>query len=135
MDRHRSGGDNEGAASKKAMGERIAQERREMSARLRRDVTRAEVAQAIGVDGGTVTKWENGEVAPRDDALIRLASFFGVTRGWLRWGELPREAPQPERLPPTQANHATLAGENSERHQSQPPRPQRASGTRRRPKG
>lgn len=71
-----------------------------MSVREARDVTRAEIAAAIGVDAAALTRWEAGKDAPRDDTLIRLARFFGVTRGWLRWGEQPREAPPPERLEP-----------------------------------
>lgn len=77
-------------------GERIAQERREKAARDRRDIGQKEVATAIGASASAVSRWENGEGLPDDeDKFLRLAEFFGVRPGWLRYGEGERAAPSP----------------------------------------
>ena len=68
------------------VGHRIAQARRELAVRLKRDVLRGEVAEAVGVDPSTITAWESGRKSPRDAALTKLAAYLGVTPAWLRYG-------------------------------------------------
>lgn len=67
-------------------GLRIAQARRELGVRQHRDVFRAEVATAVGVDPSTVTAWEQGKKTPREEALAKLARVLGVTPAFLRYG-------------------------------------------------
>jgi putative transcriptional regulator len=40
--------------------------------------TQIDVAQRLGVDQTTVSKWENGEALPRADKLFEIASLYGV---------------------------------------------------------
>lgn len=68
------------------LGERIAQARREKAARERRDITRADVAKAVGVVPSAVTFWETDQKQPREDALAKLAAYLGVTPAFLRYG-------------------------------------------------
>jgi transcriptional regulator with XRE-family HTH domain len=68
------------------VGQRIAQARRELAARERRDVQRTDLATAAGVDPSTITAWEQGKKSPREDALARLAAYLGVTPAFLRYG-------------------------------------------------
>lgn len=69
------------------VAERLAQLRREKSARERRDVLQAEIALAAGVSVVTYGRYENGRRKIPDDVLIPLAQFYGVTPGFLRYGE------------------------------------------------
>jgi transcriptional regulator with XRE-family HTH domain len=69
-----------------AIGKRIAQARREMAVRERRDIRPVEVARAIGVSGAAVSDWENGKAVPGDDNMPRLAAFLGVTPEFLHYG-------------------------------------------------
>lgn len=80
------------------LGDRIAQARREMGVRLRRDVTRGELAASVGVDPSTVSLWESDKKSPREEALAKLAAYLGVTPAYLRYG-IPTDALSPEALP------------------------------------
>lgn len=80
----------------KSFGERVAQERREKSARERRDVLQREIAKAVKTTTTTVSRWEAGLVIPGDEMLRRLADYFRVTPAWLRYGQAPKEAPAVE---------------------------------------
>jgi transcriptional regulator with XRE-family HTH domain len=71
-------------------GERLAQERREKAARDRRDISQKDVALAIGSSEPSVSRWESGLGVPHDPTLQKLADYFGVTLGWLRYGQEPR---------------------------------------------
>lgn len=71
------------------LGKRIAQARRELAARKQRDVTRNEIAEAVGVDPSTVSLWEADTKVPREKALVALAAYLGVTPAYLRYGIEP----------------------------------------------
>jgi transcriptional regulator with XRE-family HTH domain len=45
--------------------------------RLARLLTQRQLAEALGVDPITVSRWERGEVPPSDLNRVRLAQFFG----------------------------------------------------------
>lgn len=47
--------------------------------RKKSNMTQAAVADALGVDQTTVSKWEKGEALPRADTLIKLATLFDCT--------------------------------------------------------
>jgi transcriptional regulator with XRE-family HTH domain len=68
------------------IGGRIAQARRQLGVEERRDVTRGEIATAVGVDASTVSLWEADKKSPREDALAKLAEFLHVTPAFLRYG-------------------------------------------------
>jgi transcriptional regulator with XRE-family HTH domain len=74
------------------LGARVAQARRELSVRLRRDVSASDMAKALGVSPATVYRWESDEKSPKDDSLDALAKFLGVTPAFLRYGVVPAVA-------------------------------------------
>ncbi len=71
----------------KGFGDRLAQQRREKAARDQRDIGQKEVAEAVGASEPSVSRWEAGIGVPRDATIQRLADYFGVTPGWLRYGD------------------------------------------------
>lgn len=72
------------------LGKRIQQARREKSLLEGRNVDQTEVADACGVSGAAVSRWESDQKLPRDENMYRLADFLGVTPGWLRYGQEPK---------------------------------------------
>ncbi len=85
-------------------GGRLAQARREKAARERRDILQKDVAAAIKTTPTTVSRWEAGVNVPDDEMVRRLAKYFGVTPGWLRYGEgVDEPASSPEIFYPTDA--------------------------------
>ena len=81
--------------SLQAFGKRLAQLRRQKAADEERDIDRRDVAKAVNVSPSSVTRWENGEVYPGEETMQALASYFGVTPAWLRYGAGDRAAPAP----------------------------------------
>lgn len=76
-----------------SFGDRLKQERTALARRKKRKVTQGEVGAAVGVTGGTVSKWERGiETNPTDANLKGLAALFGVRVEWLWEGQEPRSA-------------------------------------------
>ncbi len=67
-------------------GRRIAQLRRLKAVAEERDIDQKTVADAMDVAQSTVSRWEAGDVMPKDDVLVRLAEYFHVEPGWLRYG-------------------------------------------------
>lgn len=47
--------------------------------RAKARMSQQEVAEAIGVDGGTITNYENGRSVPSFEKAWMLASLFGVS--------------------------------------------------------
>lgn len=43
------------------------------------NMTQKELAEVLGVDKSTVTKWEVGSSLPRTQLLTKIASLFGCT--------------------------------------------------------
>jgi transcriptional regulator with XRE-family HTH domain len=79
----------------KGFGWRVGQERRLKAVREGRDFLKRDLARAIGASESPVGRWELQGVVPEEYVVIQLAEFFGVTPAWLRYGQEPREAPQP----------------------------------------
>lgn len=48
-----------------------------------RDLRQADVALATGIDQRTLSNYETGKTNPDSTAIIKLASFFGVTCDYL----------------------------------------------------
>jgi transcriptional regulator with XRE-family HTH domain len=84
------------------LSEGIAQARREMAVRARRDIEQKEIADAIGVSVTAYSRWERGERIPNEAAVQKLAKFFGVTPAYLRYGVVAE-------LNPTTHHHFTDA--------------------------
>jgi transcriptional regulator with XRE-family HTH domain len=65
---------------------RVAQLRREKSARERRDVLQGEIAEAVGLSVVTYGRYENGKRKVPDEVVIALAEYFGTTPWFIRYG-------------------------------------------------
>lgn len=69
--------------------------------------SQTELARRLGVSKQAVSNWENDNIQPSVDVLIRLADAFGVTTDYLLGREdIPRIAVP--RLSPSAAAHLAL---------------------------
>lgn len=82
------------------IAERLAQLRRELAARERRDITQAMIAEAVGLVPETYSRYEKGRRKVPEEAIAALAAYFGVTRSFLRYGDESQEAPKQGTLTP-----------------------------------
>lgn len=48
-------------------------------------------AERIGFNRASVTVWKNTGKAPKQELLLKIAAFFGVTTDYLLTGEAPAE--------------------------------------------
>jgi transcriptional regulator with XRE-family HTH domain len=71
----------------RTLGFRLAQTRREKQVADERDIDFGEIAKAARVSISTYSRYEADITKPDDDTLGLLASYYGVTRSWLRFGE------------------------------------------------
>lgn len=78
-----------------SLGDRIAQARRELGVRLRRDVAQRDVAKAIGMSAAAVSQWEADDRTPSEAVITKLAAYFGVTPAYLRYGIVAGHSPVP----------------------------------------
>ncbi len=51
--------------------------------RIEWGINQKELGDAVGVSKQSVSNWENGNIMPSIDLLIRLADFFGVSADYL----------------------------------------------------
>lgn len=51
--------------------------------RVSHGITQVELAKTLGVTKQSVSNWENDNIQPSIDMLIRLAKFFGVTTDYM----------------------------------------------------
>ena len=63
---------------KNVMAVNLKRLRREMSARENRDVTQADIAEAVGVSSNTILNYEKGEGCVSYETAWALADLFGV---------------------------------------------------------
>lgn len=56
-----------------------------------RGLTPSGAAEKIGFNRASVTVWKNSGKAPKQDLLLKIAAFFGVTTDYLLTGETPAE--------------------------------------------
>lgn len=59
-----------------------------------KNLTVAELARIAGVSDVAVYGWLNGKSEPTGERIERLADFFSVTPGYIRYGEVGTDAPQ-----------------------------------------
>lgn len=58
-------------------------EKRIKQLRLERGLNQKSLGDAVGVSKQSVSNWENGNIMPSVDILIRLSDFFGVSTDYL----------------------------------------------------
>lgn len=51
--------------------------------RLARNLSQVDLAKALGVTKQSVSNWENNNILPSIDMLIRLAQFFSVSTDYM----------------------------------------------------
>ena len=51
--------------------------------RTAKNISQVELAKALGVTKQSVSNWENDNIQPSIEILIKLARFFGVTTDYL----------------------------------------------------
>lgn len=75
------------------IADRLAWLRRRKQYEDNRDITQVEMAEVIGATPETYSRYESGKRKVPDEAIFALAKFYGVTPGFIRYGETSTEAP------------------------------------------
>ena len=60
--------------------------------RLTKGLNQVQLADKLGVKKQSISNWENDNIMPSVDMLVKIADFFGVTTDYL----LAREIQEPE---------------------------------------
>jgi transcriptional regulator with XRE-family HTH domain len=86
-------------------GDRLRQARLAFALRRGQDVSKEEAGRAVGMTGAAYGRWEAGAKEPSLATIRTLATFFGVSMGWLTSGEGEMAPPEPPVAddPPAQA--------------------------------
>ncbi len=50
-------------------------------------VKASDVSKATGIRQGVFTDWKKGRYTPKDDKMIKIAEYFGVSLQYIRTGE------------------------------------------------
>lgn len=82
--------------------------------RMRQGYTQVSLAKKLGVSKQAVSNWENGNIQPSIDMLIRIADLFSVTTDYLLGREYVLQVDL-SRLPPEVAGHILLLIKDLER--------------------
>lgn len=77
----------EGATDLSTLGRRLGYLRRRAALELGADVTRKQVAKALGVSQQIVGEWETDQKGPSRDRMPKIAAMYGVDAGWLLTGK------------------------------------------------
>lgn len=75
--------------------------------RQERGIKQEDLGLAVGVSKQSVSNWENGNIVPSIDLLIRLADYFGVSTDFLL-GRAGRSTLDVEGLNGQQITHLQL---------------------------
>ena len=62
----------------------------------RNNVTAAMLTREISLTNGLVYQWKTGKSKPSTEAVIKLASYFGVTTDYILLGKEPAVAAEPQ---------------------------------------
>ena len=81
---------------------------------MRQGYTQVSLAKKLGVSKQAVSNWENGNIQPSIDMLIRIADLFSVTTDYLLGREYVLQADL-SRLPPEVAGNILLLIKDLER--------------------
>lgn len=60
--------------------------------RQTRELSQVQLAEKLGVKKQSISNWENDNIMPSVDMLVKIADFFGVSTDYL----LERNAPAPD---------------------------------------
>ena len=60
-------------------------------ARSKNQLTQTEVANRLGINFTTISKYENDKSQPDNDILTKLSELYGVTIDWLLTGSTPEK--------------------------------------------
>ena len=52
-----------------------------------RGLKNADISRATGISNMTLSDWKNGKSAPKQDKLMKIADYFGVSLDYLMTGE------------------------------------------------
>jgi len=88
------------------LGERIN------SLRNERNMSQADLADALGVSRQSISKWETNAAVPELDKLVKLGEYFGVSMDALILGEQPEPQAQPEQNAPAEHIEASTPARN-----------------------
>ena len=58
--------------------------------RLTKGLNQVQLADKLGVKKQSISNWENDNIMPSVDMLVKIADFFGVTTDYLLAREIPR---------------------------------------------
>ncbi len=72
--------------------------------RIARKMSQVELAKALGVSKQSVSNWENDNIQPSIEMLIKLSETFSVSTDYLLGFE-PKECLDVSNLPPTVISH------------------------------
>ncbi len=86
-------------------------EQRIRQLRTERGINQKELGDAVGVSKQSVSNWENGNIMPSVDLLIRLADVFGVTTDYLL-GRSEKRTLRVEGLTDLQITHLQLIADD-----------------------
>ncbi|EPD33786.1 hypothetical protein HMPREF9306_00200 [Propionimicrobium lymphophilum ACS-093-V-SCH5] len=59
------------------------------------DMTQAELAEKLGVNAATISRWISGDSRPRRHQIMACAMATGVPFTWLETGKAPADKPEP----------------------------------------
>lgn len=77
-------------------------------------ITKAELAEKIGIRRPTLSEWKKNGAIPAGDVCVRIARYLGVDVEWLITGNERREAPAPQERNELLAGFETLTAEQQE---------------------
>lgn len=52
-------------------------------------IKNADVSRATGISNMTLSDWKNGKTTPKQDKLLKIADYFGVSLDYLMTGKEP----------------------------------------------
>jgi transcriptional regulator with XRE-family HTH domain len=83
--------------------QRLFQAWKAYEGRLSQRVTQGDLAELVGEGQPTVSDWLNGNRTPSLAQVVTIARVFGVSPGWIAFGEgvmLAGNHPPPKPMPP-----------------------------------
>jgi transcriptional regulator with XRE-family HTH domain len=95
-----------------------------------RDITQADVADAVGYSRTAVSEWEADVKVPREEAVAKLSDFLGVTPAFLRYG-IGGRPDAPTREPPRREDVDAARERQAAKRRGEPKK--NAAGDRSRP--
>ena len=75
--------------------------------RTAHNLSQVEFAHKLSVAKQTVSNWENNNIQPSIDMLVKIADYFGVTTDYLL-GRSNEKSLDISKLPPEQAAHIRM---------------------------